>query len=1638
MSAGRFVLPSRLFPGARGVVPGAALALGLMLSALTSSALAQNDPFDASWYAPNQPYLKIAVVEDGVYRVTGQDLAAAGAPLTAIDPATFRLFENGREIPLQYAGDAGVMGASDYLAFVGRRNRGDDEVWAYNYDASLQSSDFLSLYTDTTYYWLTWNAAPGRRFATPEPPANPVPLTAVRDTLHLETDDSRYYFFGDTFFTGNPLYTRGEGFYWDRFTHNNTNGITKTYEVTLETPTRAPGDTLTVRVKLNGETNSRHKVAMRLRTLVDGVGTFVPVDTVEWSGTAFATLEAALPQELIPGNLMPSVELTSFNNFTGSPVNRVFLDWIEVVYTRTLTAVDDRLTFTVAEGGAFAFDLTGFTGGDVWVYAPERAALFALTASGGTASFADAPEAGTTYHAVGETGFRTPARLTLDAPSDWANPANAADYVILTTAALRASAEDLAAYRASPDGGGHTVVIADVQDVFDQFDYGRPTPIAIRRFVRATGQWATVPRFLFIWGDALYPDPNRPRHAWEVPSFGHSASDGWFAMQNGGLNDYTESLAIGRLPIRNNDSGRLFAEKIAHYESRPFDRWQKRAMFLVGGVSAPEKTTLQSFALDWSDLVNGPPAALDTLHFFKNASAPLDPTFKDSLQTAFENGASWLAYFGHSAAQTWEIVTEPPRDFANADRLPVVLSLGCFTGDFATGSGDPDDPLTFSEQLVLESLNGSIAHWGASASGTILASAQLSDEIHEKVFTDTLRTLGVFFQEAKRAYSLSNQNPLAVKHTLQYGLIGDPATRLSLPTRPDFTLTPAQITVAPAAPIPADSALTVTVRALNLGLVPTDSVTLYLDHTAPDGRTTRYERRLPAFGLAYEAVFTVPIDDESAGEHRLQAILDPLDAFTEEDELNNAAERTQIVFSTGLTLAAPLDFGLVDTTTPTLRTSLANPAPAPVVFQIDTVATFDSPARIEHRTAPAFLSAEWRTDPLTDGETYFWRARIDDGGQVENWKEGVFTVDTALGKRGWMQRGSLFGSNEQSSFLEYAGDAWRFKTFTTEVSASGSREGVAEIHKGQFVVNGEIYERLGLGFGMLILDGGTGEVKAHGSTPTYANNFEDPVEAFAELRSLAALVEPGDYVLVRTRHKGNFTNEIVIPDSVKAVFRDLGSTAIDTLTYKHLWIMFTRAGMPETTLEWAIPPGVNEHEIIRTFEIPFHFSEGQTLTPPIGPAKSWTALGWSASLPNADSYVRVEVLSGNGAEVLVGDLTAPGEVDLSTLDASAHPFLRLRATLADPSARATPQLTQWYVAYEDVPELALDPSALTLSADTLLEGEPLTVTALARNLGPTPAETALLEAFVTDGANETTLVHTDTLRNLTGEATVTFTLETPGLVGENRLQLTLRQPGLREGTVFNNVLLRTFVVRRDATPPTFEVMIDGETFPNDPNPVVNLQDPALPFVSAQPAIEILIEDDNPFLALKGDTTVVTVTLDDARIPFDVLAGGKKAGNELRLRFTPDFTGSDSTHTLVVRVADASGNEAEGSPYQVHFRTASRLLVEKVYPYPNPMNRFTVFAFRLIGADASQIEDFRLRIYTITGRLIREFNLVRNPSLTEAGGLRIGWNKVRWDGRDTDGDRVATGVYLYKVLVRARDADADFNQATDVEKLVVIR
>jgi flagellar hook assembly protein FlgD len=79
--------------------------------------------------------------------------------------------------------------------------------------------------------------------------------------------------------------------------------------------------------------------------------------------------------------------------------------------------------------------------------------------------------------------------------------------------------------------------------------------------------------------------------------------------------------------------------------------------------------------------------------------------------------------------------------------------------------------------------------------------------------------------------------------------------------------------------------------------------------------------------------------------------------------------------------------------------------------------------------------------------------------------------------------------------------------------------------------------------------------------------------------------------------------------------------------------------------------------------------------------------------------------------------------------------------------------------------------------------------------------------------------------------------------------------------------------------------------------------------------------------------------------------------------------------------------------------------------------------------------------TITGKVVRE---ITGPEL---GPLHVGRNitTYAWDGKDTYGDRLANGVYLYRVVARLngdyikhRDSGADPWIESGFGKMMLIR
>jgi hypothetical protein len=114
-----------------------------------------------------------------------------------------------------------------------------------------------------------------------------------------------------------------------------------------------------------------------------------------------------------------------------------------------------------------------------------------------------------------------------------------------------------------------------------------------------------------------------------------------------------------------------------------------------------------------------------------------------------------------------------------------------------------------------------------------------------------------------------------------------------------------------------------------------------------------------------------------------------------------------------------------------------------------------------------------------------------------------------------------------------------------------------------------------------------------------------------------------------------------------------------------------------------------------------------------------------------------------------------------------------------------------------------------------------------------------------------------------------------------------------------------------------------------------------------------------------------------------------------------------THTLRLRAYDIFNNSSTAETY---FTVAgsSQLTLQDVYNYPNPMKEQTAFTFRHNMGEPVNVD---IKVYTLSGRQVRTISAMH---------IAERFVMVAWDGTDEDGDKLANGVYLYKVICKTID------------------
>ncbi|RKY00259.1 hypothetical protein DRP77_11770, partial [Candidatus Poribacteria bacterium] len=116
--------------------------------------------------------------------------------------------------------------------------------------------------------------------------------------------------------------------------------------------------------------------------------------------------------------------------------------------------------------------------------------------------------------------------------------------------------------------------------------------------------------------------------------------------------------------------------------------------------------------------------------------------------------------------------------------------------------------------------------------------------------------------------------------------------------------------------------------------------------------------------------------------------------------------------------------------------------------------------------------------------------------------------------------------------------------------------------------------------------------------------------------------------------------------------------------------------------------------------------------------------------------------------------------------------------------------------------------------------------------------------------------------------------------------------------------------------------------------------------------------------------------------------------------------------LTIRNLKLAGSNAEllGELKRARFKLEEVIIPSRdklLANYPNPANPETWLPFTL--AKGGEVV---IRIYDIRGSLIRELKLGRlEPGLYLSRG-----RAAHWDGRNDRGERVASGIYFYQLIV----------------------
>ncbi len=766
------------------------LLLTVLLLCCTTKSFSQQ--FGNEWINYQQTYFKIPVSKKGIYRITYTELQNAGFDLRA-NPQQIQLFRRGVEQAIIVAGEGdGSFDPGDYVEFFGVGNDGARDAELYVPQES-HHNPYVSLFTENSYYFLTCtvNGQRGKRMNTP---ASPSKDNLSAEPYHWSENVSLFTSHYDVgpaysssysqmgFEQGMTLasYGIGKG-YMDSPIGDNAR---RAYDLPVENPYRAEENAVKPRLDLSVFTANigSHEVEVSVR----------PSSAA--AENKILTFPATTNYQILKNT-------TDFNwNFLSNSGSQA------VVYSKVGSASVIYLKFTYPQ----LLNLSGVTQGK---------AINTRTNASGTSflQFSNATTSDQLYDVTDlnniqriQSSFLTASNAleavvtnTQQARNFWVNRSSGSvaglekvtfmpidpsqiNYLIVTNKVLRQPAggssdivQAYADYRGSVAGGSYKPLVADIDVLANQFNYGERSGLAIRNF---TGYMLKngSPKHLFLIGQGIFPqyfrfglDEQAMAANSLVPTGGWPGSD-WLLVN--GLNGEpanVPALAVGRLNATRPDEIASYLSKIKEYELTKGQPWRKNFLYMSGGRSDYERSSFTGYSTGFKTIVEN--AALHGTGKIISKTNNDDVEIID-ISPDLNNGVSMITFFGHASTSYTDINIglATQSSYTNKGKYPIIFVNGCEAGNIFYYNA----PQTVGTNWVNTPERGAIAHLASSFLGWPPFLKDYSNILFSKLTeADGLdKTFGTNLVKTIKEFVTARPNDaMVVGHAQEFILQGDPA-----------------------------------------------------------------------------------------------------------------------------------------------------------------------------------------------------------------------------------------------------------------------------------------------------------------------------------------------------------------------------------------------------------------------------------------------------------------------------------------------------------------------------------------------------------------------------------------------------------------------------------------------------------------------------------------------------------------------------------------------------------------------------------------------------------------------------------------------------------------------------------------------